>query len=212
MTVARQVCGFPQGQGQAAASRKRRDWLLDAGFTGVEFCDHADEPLTAHSRRMVTLATLSGRVTSSANPSAPKSLRFVAIPAPSSSYPLPTDGEALGSSLAPRSCLGTAASSAAATPVDPTVPIAQVQASAPRPAARMLCHELERGAKIARALAWREKEPRSEGDRCADVSPAQERGRPIHRARSRRRRYEISARASDDGSVVDDGRATTTHR
>lgn len=35
-----------------------RDWLLDAGFTGVEFCDHAGEPFTAHSRRMVTIATL----------------------------------------------------------------------------------------------------------------------------------------------------------
>lgn len=35
-----------------------RDWLMDAGFIRVEFCDHEGEPLTAHSRRMVTIATL----------------------------------------------------------------------------------------------------------------------------------------------------------
>jgi ubiquinone/menaquinone biosynthesis C-methylase UbiE len=33
-----------------------RDWLRDAGFQTVEFVDHAGETLTAHSRRMVTLA------------------------------------------------------------------------------------------------------------------------------------------------------------
>ncbi len=33
-----------------------RDWLLQAGFAAVEFCDHAGAPLTAHSRRMVTIA------------------------------------------------------------------------------------------------------------------------------------------------------------
>ncbi len=34
-----------------------RDWLVDAGFTRVDFCDHAGEPLTTRSRRMVTIAT-----------------------------------------------------------------------------------------------------------------------------------------------------------
>ncbi len=33
-----------------------RDWLLDAGFQSVDFFDHAGAPLTARSRRMVTLA------------------------------------------------------------------------------------------------------------------------------------------------------------
>lgn len=35
-----------------------RDWLLDVGFTSIKFCDHDGEPLTAHSRRMVTIASL----------------------------------------------------------------------------------------------------------------------------------------------------------
>jgi ubiquinone/menaquinone biosynthesis C-methylase UbiE len=34
-----------------------RDWLLDAGFESVQFSDHDGEPLTAQSRRMVTIAT-----------------------------------------------------------------------------------------------------------------------------------------------------------
>jgi ubiquinone/menaquinone biosynthesis C-methylase UbiE len=34
-----------------------RNWLVDAGFTRVDFCDHAGEPLTTRSRRMVTIAT-----------------------------------------------------------------------------------------------------------------------------------------------------------
>jgi SAM-dependent methyltransferase len=34
-----------------------RDWLMDAGFTSVAFCDWAGEPLSARSRRMVTIAT-----------------------------------------------------------------------------------------------------------------------------------------------------------
>lgn len=33
-----------------------RDWLLDAGFQTVEHVDHAGDPLTATSRRMVTIA------------------------------------------------------------------------------------------------------------------------------------------------------------
>ncbi len=33
-----------------------RNWLLDAGFTAVDFCDYEGEPLTAQSRRMVTVA------------------------------------------------------------------------------------------------------------------------------------------------------------
>ena len=33
-----------------------RDWLLQAGFERVEFWDHAGDPLTAQSRRMVTIA------------------------------------------------------------------------------------------------------------------------------------------------------------
>lgn len=33
-----------------------RDWLLEAGFQIVEFVDHAGEPLTARSPRMVTVA------------------------------------------------------------------------------------------------------------------------------------------------------------
>jgi hypothetical protein len=32
------------------------DWLLDAGFAAVDFCDHEGEPLTAHSRRTITVA------------------------------------------------------------------------------------------------------------------------------------------------------------
>ena len=35
-----------------------RDWLVDAGFASVECCDHEGEPLTANSRRMVTIASL----------------------------------------------------------------------------------------------------------------------------------------------------------
>lgn len=34
-----------------------RDWLLAAGFSSVEFFDHAGEPLSAQSPRMVTIAT-----------------------------------------------------------------------------------------------------------------------------------------------------------
>ena len=33
-----------------------RDWLRDAGFSEVEFYDGAGEPLTAHGRRMITVA------------------------------------------------------------------------------------------------------------------------------------------------------------
>jgi hypothetical protein len=33
-----------------------RDWLLAAGFSGVEFVDHSGEPLTAQSPRMLTIA------------------------------------------------------------------------------------------------------------------------------------------------------------
>ena len=34
-----------------------RDWLLDAGFAATDFYDHdGDAPLTAKSRRMITIA------------------------------------------------------------------------------------------------------------------------------------------------------------
>jgi SAM-dependent methyltransferase len=33
-----------------------RDWLLDAGFTAVDFYDGEGEPLTAQGRRMITIA------------------------------------------------------------------------------------------------------------------------------------------------------------
>jgi SAM-dependent methyltransferase len=33
-----------------------RDWLLDTGFTGVDFYDGEGEPLTTESRRMITIA------------------------------------------------------------------------------------------------------------------------------------------------------------
>jgi ubiquinone/menaquinone biosynthesis C-methylase UbiE len=33
-----------------------RDWILQTGFDAVECCDHAGARLTAHSRRMVTIA------------------------------------------------------------------------------------------------------------------------------------------------------------
>jgi hypothetical protein len=33
-----------------------RDWLLNAGFAAADFYDRESEPLTAQSRRMITIA------------------------------------------------------------------------------------------------------------------------------------------------------------